>query len=146
MLWQIPEVNLMSLNPVVSAALVPENLRMRFLPAQFGQYMLKGESLVYQWLDQISKDYTGGLWDFYTLSNGGFYMAPKSDNAFKIDIIGNYFTGEMSADAAGIVASLFTLCEMANRFVDDKLINQYHWLRDFSIEHAEAGLIMSAID
>jgi hypothetical protein len=136
----------MSLNPVVSAMLVPENLRMRFLPEQFGRYMLKGEFLVYRWLEQISKDYTGGLWDFYTLSNGGFYMAPKSDKAFKIDVIGNYFSGEMSADAAGIVASLFALCDMANRFGDDKLINQYHWLRDFSIEHAEAGLIMSAID
>lgn len=108
--------------------------------------MLKGEALVYGWLDQLSKDYTGGLWDFYTLSNGGFYMAPSGDKRFSIDVSGNGFSGEMSADAAGIVASLFALCYLANRFGDDKSINQYHWLRDFSINHAEAGLIIRAID
>ena len=139
----------MSLNhevSVVSASLVPENLRLRFLPEQFGKFMLKGEALVYGWLEQLSEDYTGGFWDFYTLSNGGFYMAPSGDKRFNIDVSGNGFTGELSANAAGIVASLFALCYLANRFGDDKSINQYHWLREFAIEHAEAGLIMRAID
>jgi hypothetical protein len=49
----------MSLNheaSVVSATLVPENLRLRFLPEQFGKFMLKGEALVYGWLEQLSED------------------------------------------------------------------------------------------
>jgi hypothetical protein len=73
-------------------------------------------------------------------------MAPSSDKQFNIDVSGNGFTGELSANAAGIVASLFALCYLANRFGDDKSINQYHWLREFAIEHAEASLIMRAID
>jgi hypothetical protein len=139
----------MSLNhevSVVSATLVPENLRLQFLPEQFEKFMLKGEVLVYGWLEQLSEDYSGGFWDFYTLSNGGFYMAPSGDKRFNIDVSGNGFTGELSADAAGIVASLFALCYLANRFGDDKSINQYHWLREFAIGHAEAGLITRAID
>ena len=80
------------------------------------------------------------------LSNGGFYMAPCDEKRFKIDVSGNYFSGELSADAAGIVASLFAQCDLANRYGDDKLINQYHWLRDFALEHAESDLIMRAID
>jgi hypothetical protein len=52
----------------------------------------------------------------------------------------------MSADAAGIVASLFALCDLANRVGEDKMINQYHWLRDFAIEHAESRFIMGPID
>jgi hypothetical protein len=73
-------------------------------------------------------------------------MAPSGDRRFKVDVSGNGFTSELSADAAGIVASLFAFCYLANRVGDDKSINQYHWLRDFAIEHAEAGLIMRAID
>ncbi|WP_236873524.1 antirestriction protein [Burkholderia sp. PAMC 26561] len=108
--------------------------------------MLKGEFLVYGWLGKLSEDYGGGLWNFYDLSNGGFYMAPCDEKRFKIDVSGNYFSGEMSADAAGIVASLFAQCDLANRYGIDKLINQYHWLRDFAIQHAESNLIMRAID
>jgi hypothetical protein len=59
--------------------------------------MLKGEALVYGWLEQLSEDYTGGFWDFYTLSNGGFYMAPSGDKRFDIDVSGNGFTGELGA-------------------------------------------------
>jgi len=131
---------------VISASLVPETLRPHFLPKHLGSLMLKGEFLVYGWLEQLSKDYGGGLWNFYDLSNGGFYIAPCDDKRFKIDVSGNYFSGELSADAAGIVASLFAQCDLANRYGDDKLINQYHWLRDFAIEHAESDLIMKAID
>ena len=131
---------------VITANLVPENLRPHFLPRHLGSLMLKGEFLVYGWLEKLSKDYGGGLWNFYDLSNGGFYIAPRDEKRFKIDVSGNYFSGEMSADAAGIVASLFAQCDLANRYGDDKLIDQYHWLRDFAIEHVESGLIMRAID
>lgn len=131
---------------VVSATLVSENLRPQFLPKHLGSLMLKGEFLVYGWLERLSKDYGGGLWHFYELSNGGFYLAPCDNKRFKVEVLGNYFSGEMSADAAGIVASLFAQCDLANRYSDDNLIDQYHWLRDFAIEHAEANLIMSAID
>jgi hypothetical protein len=108
--------------------------------------MIIGEALVFGWLDRLCIDYNGCMWDFYSLSNGGFYMAPINEKPFTIDVPTNGFSGEMSADAAGIVASLFALCDLANRVGEDKMINQYHWLRDFAIEHAESRLIMGAID
>lgn len=130
----------------IVATIVPSHKRPAFLPAQLGRHMIVGEALVFGWLDRLSPDYTGGLWDFYSLSNGGFYLAPINEKPFKIDVNTNGFLGELSADAAGIVASLFALCDLANRVGEDKMINQYHWLRDFAIEHAESGLIMGAID
>ncbi|WP_454875100.1 antirestriction protein [Paraburkholderia xenovorans] len=139
-------MSLNSINLAIVGTIEPEASRCQFLPSHFGRHMMVGEALVYSWLDRLSIDYNGGVWDFYSLSNGGFYMAPSGDKRFNIDVSGNGFSGEMSADAAGIVASLFGLCHLANRFGDDKSINQYHWLRDFAIEHAEAGLIMRAID
>lgn len=60
--------------------------------------------------------------------------------------LGNGFEGELSADASGIVATLFALCKLANRYADDKLINQYHWLREFAFGHAEADGIFRVID
>ena len=68
---------------VITANLVPENLRPHFLPRHLGSLMLKGEFLVYGWLERLSKDYGGGLWNFYDLSNGGFYIAPCDDNDLK---------------------------------------------------------------
>ncbi|MNG28751.1 Antirestriction protein KlcA [compost metagenome] len=51
----------------------------------------------------------------------------------------------MSADAAGITASLFAICDLAQGG-DEKLIDAYYALRDFAAEHAEANEIYSAID
>ena len=37
------------------------------------------EPFVYSMTSKLSCDYSGGYWQFYTLSNGGFYMSPNSD-------------------------------------------------------------------
>lgn len=49
---------------------------------------------------RLSEDYNGGFWNFYTLTNGGFYMAPAGDKRMRLEVDGNGFSGEMSADAA----------------------------------------------
>ena len=135
----------------VTASLVPNKARMSFLPTYFGpRFFLRGETLVYAWLDRLSKDYEGGCWDFYTLSNGGFYMAPRIEGRMRIVVEGNGFVGNMSADAAGIVVTMFTLGQLARenfRLHDvDFLTKQYHFLREFVYGHAEGRKILSAID
>jgi hypothetical protein len=65
----------MSLNhevSVVSATLVPENLRLQFLPEQFGKFMLKGEALVYGWLEQLRKTTREGFGIFTRCQTVGF--------------------------------------------------------------------------
>jgi hypothetical protein len=133
------------------ANLVAEGNRLSFLPTFFGQHlMIRGEALVFGWLDRLSEDYSGGYWHFYTLTNGGFYLALASDKLMHISVEGNGFDGEMSADAAGIVATLFALGQLAGEVQGtdsgDVLINQYYFLRDFALDHAEARLIFKAID
>jgi len=132
---------------VVTAALVADSDRLNFLPKFFGpRLMMQGESLVFSWMDNLSEDYCGGLWNFYTLSNGGFYMAPESEAPMRVSVNGNGFDGELSADAAGIVATLFALCQLANQTQDDKLIDLYYYLREYLDHHAEGSLIFRAID
>ena len=132
---------------IITACRVEDDNRMEFLPEFFGEsLMLKGEGLVYNWMRRLSEDYQGGLWQFYHLSNGGFYMAPDLDRKLVLCVPGNWFQRELSADAAGIVATLFVLCQLANTTEDDRLIDLYYKLKAYLDFHPEGGLIAQAID
>ena len=61
---------------------------------------------------RLSEDYGGGYWLFYTLDNGGFYMAPDSDGKFQV-ISPNGWEGFMSADAFGITVCLFAYSNLS---------------------------------
>ncbi|OAI04890.1 antirestriction protein [Methylomonas methanica] len=138
--------------PAVSSSLVADGNRLDFLPKYFGgiELMVTGEMLVYQTAETLCPDYKGGYWLFHELSNGGFYMAPDSDEPMRISVDGNWFDGVMSSDAAGIVITLFAVNRlihtMHGRRNVDALIDRYHWLRAFAAEHADARLILAAID
>lgn len=94
--------------------------------------MMRGEALVFGWLDALVEGYNGGYWNFYTLTNGGFYMAPANYDRMRLEAVGNGFGGEMSADAAGIVATL-ALRQLAAEAEDtdagDVLTDRYYFLR-----------------
>jgi hypothetical protein len=129
-----------------TSSVVPESGRLAFLPMLFGRHFMRGEALVYRWMDSLCEAYSGGYWEYLKLSNGSGYMAPKRDDKMKICVDSNYFEAEMSADAAGVVASMFALCQLANLTQDDGIIERYHALRAYAVQHAEAHLIMRAID
>ncbi len=133
----------------ITASLVAEGQRLDFLPAYFGpRLMMRGEALVYAWLRWLCERYSGAYWHYYTLSNGGFYMAPRLAERLVIEIDG--YRGELSADASGIVATLLALGQLAAEAADteagDALIDHYHFLRSFAVGHEEAALILLAID
>ena len=46
---------------------------------------------------RLAKDYLGGYWQFYALSNGGFYMASDA-HAFEV-ICENGYVGRLSGQA-----------------------------------------------
>ncbi|PWI79195.1 restriction endonuclease, partial [Enterobacter sp. CGMCC 5087] len=68
--------------PALTATLVPDNQRVEFWPEHFGsipQWIIL-EPTVFAWMDRFCADYNGGIWNFYTLSNGGAFMAPDADD------------------------------------------------------------------
>lgn len=102
------------------------------------------EPLVYAVASKIASGYNGGYWEFYSLSNGGFYMAPYSDTPFDVSCENGY-EGELSADALGVTACLYAYSNLS--FSSSSIfIEHYHWLRDYMLEHPEAGAILGAID
>ena len=73
-------------------------------------------------------------------------MRPISKPRFRISWEGNGYQGEVSADAAGIIATMFTLSHLSFRFEDDRFAEAYARLYEFAARHPEAGEIFQAID
>ena len=138
--------------PIVATRVADEK-RMNVLPQLFGNYFFKGEALVYGWMDTLSTSYGGGFWDFYSLSNGGHFMAPQiAGDARTVQIESpNGFQVCVSDEAAGLIACLFALSnlmfDISGRGGDTTyLVEQYSLIRAYALEHAEAGAILTAID
>jgi hypothetical protein len=129
----------------ISTRQVPDDARINILPRHFGKHMMVLENSVYDFMHQLCERYRGGYWHYFELSNGGFYMAPNQ-NTMYLCVEGNGFSGEMSADAAGITVCLFAYSHLSFRYTDEVFARHYHSLRDFAMDHAEAGLIAAAID
>jgi hypothetical protein len=125
---------------------IPNDERLQILPRHFGRHMLTVEYAVYAFMRKLAKEYTGGFWRYVELSNGGFYMAPEHEATFNICVDTNGFEGEMSADAAGIAVCLFALSHLSFQIQHDSIARHFHQLRDFALEHAEASMILAAID
>jgi hypothetical protein len=102
---------------------------------------------VYAHLENLCADYRGGYWNFLDLSNGGCYLAPSESRGYRILVEGNGFSGNLDAECAGIVATLFALSHLSMRFPSNgRLAERFHQLRDFACEHPDGNLIMAAID
>ena len=127
---------------------VPEHQRINITGKLFGLYFpFSLEPFVFSLTEGMSRDYRGGYWEFYTLSNGGFYMAPKNNGPFHVSCE-NGFEGTLSADALGITVCLYAYSHLS--FSDGELAEtcaeQYHWLRDYMLEQGEVRQILRAID
>ena len=136
--------------PTITATLVPDDARLDFYPTFLGKYFMAGENLLYVHADRFVKGYTGGYWNFLTLSNGGFYAALASDEQQHLVIPDNYCSELMSADAAGVTLTLMMLgrllCARIPESECERLTDLYHKLRDFACGHPECQAILTAID
>ena len=133
----------------ITSTLVPESERLAIADRLFGiNYVLRLEPTVFGFAEQLAAPgYNGGYWQFHSLANGGFYMAPRTDTIFDINCP-NGFEGKLSADALGIVACLYAYSHLS--FGDgsfaETCAEHYHWLREFMMGHAEVKAILRAID
>lgn len=112
----------------------------------FGKAHLKAEIYTFQWMETLCKDYHGAYWYIYRLSNGAFYMAPATDKRFAVYCPGSGAEVDLSADAAGLVACLYSVNQLAHETRQDKIIDLYHMIRDYALNHPEVEGIFRAID
>lgn len=134
----------------ITASVVPDELRIGFWPQHFGsipQWIIL-EPQIFAWMDRLCTDYHGGIWNFLTLSNGGAFMAPESEQDEKWTLF-NSMNGngaEFTGEAAGIVTCLMAYSHHACRTECDAMTEHYYRLRDFALNHPECSAIMHLID
>lgn len=136
------------LNDIPRAVIVPDETRQDFLPTLFGRsHLIVAENAVYALMERLSPlDYRGGSWDFYEHESKPLFLAPRSRTRFRItgDVI--CFHGEVSAEAAGIIATMFAFSHLSFQFQSHRLVEGYERLYAYSADHPEASEIFQAID
>ena len=128
---------------------VSDKQRIQHTADLFGiRFPLNIEPAIYSIAGNLVTEYRGAYWEFYSLNNNGFYMAPCSDKAYQVGC-DNGFEGMLSADALGITACLYAYSHLsftANPAFADICSNHYQWLRAYMLKHVEVQAILSAID
>jgi hypothetical protein len=133
----------------VTRELVPEAQRSDHVGQLFGvHFPMQLEPFIYSITEQLSADYKGGYWLFYTLGNGGFYMSPDSEKPFAVSCQ-NCYQGVLSADALGIVVCLYAFSHLSftpKEALGRMYARHYHLLREYMFAHPEVSEILGAID
>ena len=140
---------------ILTRQLVPEDQRLDVTAELFGiHFPLAIEPVIYGITERMAQDnYHGGYWHYYQLACtdwqfSGFYMAPDGDHTYQVSC-DNYWQGELSADALGIVSTLYAYSHLS--FSRDEQFGRlcarhYHLLREYIYEHPELPAILGAID
>lgn len=131
----------------LAAVKVPIGRRCDSIVSHLGEYMLVFENRVYDQMGDLCADYGGGFWDYVELTNGGFYMRLKRVEPMWITVKdGNGFNRELSPEAASIVANLFAYSHLASVYRDDRLVDHYWRLMEYTQTLGEFLEIRGAVD
>ncbi len=138
--------------PQLVATIVPTGSNASGFRAHFSAVAVHGieQYPCFGWMDRLCEDYCGGIWNLYTLNNGGAFMAPEpDDDDDETWVLFNAMNGnraEMSPEAAGIAACLMTYSHHACRTECYAMTVHYYRLRDYALQHPECSAIMRIID
>ena len=121
----------------VSSKLVSDDERVATTAKLFGfDFPMRLEPTVYAMAGMLATKY-----------QGGFYLAPDTGTIFEVNCQ-NGFQGQLSGDALGVTACLFSYSQLSfgqGEFAQT-CARHYHLLRDFAMDHSEAGAILRATD
>ena len=132
----------------ISCQRIADASRMQHTDTLFGlHFPMRLEPTIFDMAGRLALEYRGGYWEFNALSNGGFYMSPRSTTVFDVSS-DNGFEGKLSGDALGITACL---CAYSNLSFGDGAFaetcaDQFHLLREYAMDHKEVRSILQAID
>jgi hypothetical protein len=132
--------------PAITARKVAVSKRLKTLPRHFGRHYLSVERCIFGTMSSLCPDYDGGYWEFWNLSNGGFFMSLPETETYEIIVHGNGFTGQLDGRSAGIVACLFVYSILSFEPKMEHIADHYYWLRDYACDLPTKEQIFAAID
>ena len=139
----------MNIFSTIICSTVPETERMDFVDKLFGiSYVLKLEPTVFNMAGMLAAEYSGAYWEFFTLSNGGFFMAPRGEDTIFDVSCQNGFDGKLSANALGLASSLYAYSHLSfgGDAFSELAATHFHWCRAWACEHPESSSLLACID
>lgn len=99
-------------NDLITESLIPSEKMLAAIIRHFGIGATAVEKTVYAYMRHLCPEYGGGMWSYYELSNGGFYMVPEGENFYNL-VSPNSYEDTMTSKEAGITACLFAFSFVA---------------------------------
>lgn len=131
---------------IVATPVEDGNSRLKCLPAICGHSCVALEHTIYDMMGAMSDDYDGGFWNYFSLSNGGFFMAPTAP-AFLTINSPNGYVATVTAETAGIVACAMAYSHLSFREHDGhRFAEAYAHLSDYIFQNKDAGVIRAILD
>jgi hypothetical protein len=133
-------------SPIFATKIGGGHQRLACLPRHFGTACVAVEHAIYDMMGRVCDDYDGGYWDFFELSNGGFYMAPHIERLLHLQWPDNGFDRVVDTRTAGIIVCAMTFNHLSFRPRGERFGKAYEQLADFIAQHEDAGIIHAALD
>lgn len=132
--------------PAITQIKLTGRMRNVALPRHFKQGMVQAEAFIYYMMDKYCKQYNGGYWEYFSLSNNGFFMAPTGAEEYRLANAENYSDVTLSPEATGIAICLMAYSHLSWSEPAHIFNSHFHWLREFALDHSEATDIFRFID
>ncbi|MBD5646493.1 MAG: antirestriction protein [Desulfovibrio sp.] len=132
---------------LITEALVPSEKMLEVITRHFGYQATPLEMAVYAYMRHLCPDYDGGVWSYYDLSNGGFYMTPGAREFYEL-VSPNGYKATMTAKEAGITACIFAFSTLAAKHQSELFCEHYERLQEYVTYcgNKSARKIFAAID
>ncbi|HEQ1859512.1 TPA: antirestriction protein [Providencia alcalifaciens] len=136
-------------NSFILANVVPLSARANFWQSHFGT--VKGfatfEVMIFTIMGQFCDEYTGGYWEYCTLSNGGAFIYPDlGSEQLALFNMHNGNEAELSPEAAGVAVCLMLYSQWSFRTESELLVERFYQLREYAIQHPESSAIFHLVD
>lgn len=121
---------------VITFSVIAQEDRFAFLTKHLGDFGVAVEYFTHQVLREMAPTYGGGYWEYYVLSNGGYFIAPVAPQSgadlIRLTISEVDFDQDVSYQAAGIIATAFGINRSIGVSANTDSINNedYPLLRD----------------
>lgn len=126
--------------------------RLIFHTMLFRDYCQYADSAALNLMNRFCDKYKAGYWSYFKVGRNSGFMCPDTDEFYHFDMP-NYFSGNVSAEAAGIIVTIFVLqaCfDAAFENEDSDLCDHYReamdTLKDYAATTDESQSIFRAID
>lgn len=112
----------------------------------FGDFVADVEGAIYKQIAEWCSDFRGAYWKYYSLSNGGFLMAPECYSPLHLTNPANQRKEALDSHAAGIAICLKAYSELHAIHKDSLFSEAHERLRDYAVHHPEWPKIRRLLD